>query len=93
VGLFRIEAPATVLFHDYDRIARAVTMEFYKDAIGPEVEPKNLIPTARLIAEQAERLEGHKAVRRYLQSDVSSEYRLFLGPLDLSQPIEGLSRS
>ena len=63
VGLFQIEAPATVLFHDYDRIAHEVTMEFYKNVIGPEVEPKNLIPTARLVAEQAERLEGHKAMR------------------------------
>ncbi len=88
VGLFQIEAPATVLFHGYDRIAREVTMEFYKNVIGPEVEPKNLIPTARLVAEQAERLEGHKAMRRYLQGDVSSEYPVFLGPLDLSQPIE-----
>ncbi len=87
-GLFQIEAPATVLFHDYDRIAREVTLAFYKDVIGPEVEPRNLIPTARLIAEHADRLEGHKAVRRYLQGDVSSEYRLFLGPLDLSQSIE-----
>jgi Zn-dependent protease with chaperone function len=88
VGLFQIEGPATVLFQDYDRIASEVTMLFYKSAIGPEVEPKNLIPTARLVAEQAERLEGHKALRRYLQGDVSSEYRLFLGPLDLSKPIE-----
>ena len=76
------------MFHDYDRIAREVTMEFYKNVIGPEVEPKNLIPTARLVAEQAERIEGHKAMRRYLQGDVSSEYPVFLGPLDLSQPIE-----
>ena len=60
-GLFQIEAPATVLFHDYDRIAREVTLAFYKNVIGPEVEPKNLIPTARLVAEQADRLEGHKA--------------------------------
>ena len=88
VGLFQIDAPATVLFHDYDRIAREVTMEFYKNVIGPGVEPKNLIPTARLVAEQAERLEGHRAMRRYLQGDVSSEYPVFLGPLDLSQPIE-----
>ena len=87
-GLFQIEAPATVLFHDYDRIAREVTLAFYKDVIGPEVEPRNLIPTARLIAEHADRLEGHKAVRRYLQGDVSTEYRLFLGRLDLSQSIE-----
>ena len=84
----RLEAPATVLFHDYDRVAREVTLAFYKNVIGPEVEPKNLIPTARLVAEQADRLEGHKAVRRYLQGDVSSEYRLFLGALDLSQSIE-----
>jgi Zn-dependent protease with chaperone function len=87
-GLFQLEAPATVLFHDYDRIAREVTMVYYKDVIGVEVEPANLIPTARLVAEQAERLEGHKALRRYLQGDVSPEYRLFLGPLDLSQPVE-----
>lgn len=87
-GLFQIEAPATVLFQDYDRTAREVTLAFYKNVIGPEVEPKNLIPTARLAAEHADRVEGHKALRRYLQGDVSSEYRLFLGPLDLSQSIE-----
>ncbi len=87
-GLFQLEAPATVLFHDYDRITRELTLAFYKDVIGPEVEPKNLIPTERLVAEQAGRLEGHKAVRRYLQGDVSTEYRLFFGALDLSQSIE-----
>jgi hypothetical protein len=87
-GLFQIEAPATLLFHDFDHTAREVTLAFYKNVIGPEVEPRNLIPTDRLVAEQSDRLEGHKAVRRYLQGDVSSEYRLFLGALDLSQSIE-----
>ena len=87
-GLFQIEAPATVLFHDYDRVAREVTLVFYKNVIGQEVEPRNLIPTSRLVAEQSDRLEGHKAVRRYLQGDVSSEYRLFLGAIELSQSIE-----
>ncbi len=87
-GLFQIDAPATVLFHDYDRVAREVTLEFYKNVIGQEVEPRNLIPTSRLIAEQSDRVEGHKAVRRYLQGDVSSEYRLFLGAIELSQSIE-----
>ena len=87
-GLFQTEAPATVLFQDFDRIAREVTLAFYKSVIGPEVEPKNLIPTARLVAEHADRVEGHRVLRRYLQGDVSSEYRLFLGALDLSQSIE-----
>ena len=87
-GLFQIEAPATVLFHDYDRVAREVTLAFYKNVIGEEVESRNLIPTSRLVAEQSDRLEGHKAVRRYLQGDVSSEYRLFPGAIELSQSIE-----
>ena len=76
------------MFQDYDRIAREVTLAFYKNVIGPEVEPKNLIPTARLVAEHADRVEGHRVLRRYLQGDVSGEYRLFLGAIDLSQSIE-----
>ena len=87
-GLFQTEAPATVLFQDFDRIAREVTLAFYKSVIGPEVEPKNLIPTARLVAEHAEsgqRSRGYTALSagRRLQRVPPVP-----GALDLSQSIE-----
>jgi Zn-dependent protease with chaperone function len=47
-GVFHLGGPATALFRDFDRLSRAVTFDFYRQAIGKRVKRDALIPVAAM---------------------------------------------
>lgn len=83
-GIFRLEYPATLLFADFDTLARQVTEDYYRAALGPEFDPATLHPVASLLARQAREQEAVKAARRYFQAHLS-----YARPLSLDLPVGG----
>ena len=66
-GIFRLEHPATVLFANFDTLARQVTEDYYREALGPQFDPAAMQPVAILLARQAQEQDAVKAARRYFQ--------------------------
>jgi len=70
-GVFRLEYPASVLFTDFDALARQVTEDYYREALGSGFDPSSLHPVASLLAQQAEGHEALKVARRYFQAHLA----------------------
>ncbi len=51
-GVFHFPEPATVLFKDYDRLSRAVTLAFYRRVFGKRVGREHLIPVEEVFSAQ-----------------------------------------
>ena len=54
-GLFRIEAPAAVLFDDFPNLARRVTERYYRDTLGDQFRPDQMVTTDTLVAKTGEK--------------------------------------
>jgi Zn-dependent protease with chaperone function len=64
-GVFDLDAPASVVFADFSGICRQMTLDYYEDAIGPEVGDTTLVSASELM-EHRERLDAEgEAVDRY----------------------------
>ncbi len=64
-GSFDLDAPAAVAFSDFDALCRELTLEYYEDALGPEVRGTTLVSTSDLM-EHRDRLSAEEdLVDRY----------------------------
>ncbi len=66
-GIFRMEAPASVLLTDFDGLAREASLEFYCNSLGETVSEESLISTVAVVAAQKAAEEENKALARYFQ--------------------------
>lgn len=82
-GMFRIEAPASVLFENFDELSRRVTLGFYRRVLG-EIPTASLESTEDFRGKQDEERAGLEALARYVQGLLSSSRMLRLDMLDLS---------
>lgn len=64
VGVFRIEAPASILFADFGKLCQSVTSGFYRDVLGPEAKVA-IVPVAEIVSRTKARQEASKAIDRY----------------------------
>jgi Zn-dependent protease with chaperone function len=48
-GVFRLERPATVVFGDFDRLSRRVTMEYYRQVLQDRAEHVSIVSNATLL--------------------------------------------
>lgn len=53
-GVFHLDGPATDLFTDFDKLSRAVTLKFYRTAIGKRVTRDSLVPVGAFLGEEKE---------------------------------------
>jgi Zn-dependent protease with chaperone function len=60
------ELPAQVLFNDFPALCRAVTLAWYRDEIGLEVQPANLIATTDLTRSGEHEAATAQQVERFL---------------------------
>ena len=68
VGVFQYEAPAAVLFSDFDALARNVTWDFYRGILrAPSLKPSDLHPVDDLLARQGGDFESRSARNRFFQ--------------------------
>lgn len=78
-GVFRLEHPATVLFANFDTLARQVTEDYYREELGPQFDPAAMQPAAILLARQAQERNAVKAAGRYFQGHLYYARALPLG--------------
>ena len=62
--------PASVLFADYDRLAKATTLQFYRENVDQHLQPAQLHPVAALIERRQAEIETGRALRRYFQTRI-----------------------
>lgn len=48
-GIFRLEAPATALFHDFDDLSRDATLKYYRDTLGDSLQQARLVPVGEVL--------------------------------------------
>jgi hypothetical protein len=66
-GVFMLDAPASVLFHDFCDLSRRATVAFYHQQLEGMVRPENLVGTDQLVAERGQKREKLQSLRRYFQ--------------------------
>ena len=79
VGVFRIEAPAAVLFRDFDNTSRQSTWDQYVELFDGQVQANQVHPVDELIARQERDIAGNKAIGRFFQGSFNA-----LRPLPIS---------
>ena len=87
-GVFRLDAPARVLFGDFDRMCKAVTLSYYRQAIGAEFQPSGLVPTAALLKEQDRIGAARETLHRYFQGQLLQVQQVFLPAAELDAPAD-----
>ena len=64
-GFFRLDGPATDLFRDFDALACATTLDFYRSLFGPQIRKDGLYPVAEVIESQAVAHQAGEAFGRF----------------------------
>ena len=77
-GIFHVDAPATVLFSDFEGLCKMATLYYYQGVIGPDVTPNNLVATKTIVHEQNELDEALETLSRYFQGKILGSHELFL---------------
>ncbi len=60
-------APARVLFRNYERLAKAATLLFYRRALDKPIEPERLCPTEEVLRRRQEERAIAKTLARFFQ--------------------------
>lgn len=78
--------PATVLFENFERLSKSVTLRLYREVLGPGINSRLLRPAAELLEEQRIEREAFEALHRYFQVRIPAFYPLPLGNLPAAAP-------
>lgn len=65
-GIFRLDAPAELLFHNFSRLCQNSTFDLYREVFGDGVKRERLYPVAEIERRHTATQEAHKAVRRFM---------------------------
>lgn len=76
--IFACSGPATMLFANFKMIAHAVTLSFYRDVVGLEVDRENLVPAEGLVAERTQANDVGKAAVEYFAPGLIPQHPLLL---------------
>lgn len=80
------DLPATLLFDRFQVLSKAVTEQFYRDALDQEVPPRMLHPVEKLLDRQMEEIHSGKALRRYFQTEIPQLRPLPIAPQSAEAP-------
>ncbi|MBK8978741.1 MAG: M48 family metallopeptidase [Planctomycetes bacterium] len=70
-GVFAIDAPARILFDDFERLCRDATARHYRERLGRGLRDAELVPVAAYAAEQGAEDERRRSLRRYFFGTLS----------------------
>jgi hypothetical protein len=85
-GIFDIDAPATLLFRNYDDLAKRATVAFYHEALAGQVRPDHLVATCTLVEDRGKKKQSYMALRRYCQDLVNAIRPVYPGAGDGEVP-------
>jgi Zn-dependent protease with chaperone function len=71
-GIFHDDGPATILFSDFDRLAKIKTKEFYESRIEKTIAPEKFISVDNMLEMQKAERTCYEALGRYFQGRFSS---------------------
>ncbi len=66
-GIFCGAGPATSLFRDFDGLARAVSLTFYREFVAEDIRAPSLVSVHELVGRQRAIRDGQSALLRYFQ--------------------------
>lgn len=69
--VFASDLPATVLFRDFDALARSVTLDYYREVLGEAVRPDRLVAVEEVVTRQERSNQEGEALARYFQDAVN----------------------
>ncbi len=85
-GIFRLKAPASVLFSNFQRESKRVTSDFYRLIFGRKMKKNELHPVKELLVRQEAEKECFKALNRFYQGTYSPLRPLILTSLSIQAP-------
>jgi hypothetical protein len=77
-GMFRLDAPATVLFHDFGGLCRRATESLYREHMGALYKREHLMKTEVLVTKKEERKEAQGSLTRFFQGLIDPTRAVFL---------------
>ena len=78
--------PASILFSRFQEISKAVTEQYYRDALNQKISPRMLHPVEKLLDRQSEEIHARKALRRYFQAEIPLLRPLPIAPQSAETP-------
>lgn len=76
------DLPASVLFHDFERVSKAITLQHYKALLAEDFDKSKVKSTEILIGQREAEIEAGKALDRYFQVHIP-----ILRPLRLADDV------
>ena len=70
-AVFDYSPPASLLFRNFEALAKRVSLDYYRGVLGKEVMPKNLVSVGTMVKSQDEELENSRALGRFCQGHFS----------------------
>ena len=64
------ELPASLLFQRFEEISKALTRQFYENALSQPISPRILHSVDKLLERQNLQIEAGKALARYFQTQI-----------------------
>ena len=80
------DLPASVLFGRFREISKAITEQYYRDALNQKISAKMLHPVEKLLERQGEEINAAKALKRYFQTDIPLLRPLPIAPQSTETP-------
>ena len=80
------DLPASVLFGRFREISKAITEQYYRDALNQKITSKMLHPVEKLLERQSEEINAAKALKRYFQTDIPLLRPLPIAPQSTETP-------
>ncbi|HVM60446.1 MAG TPA: M48 family metalloprotease [Verrucomicrobiae bacterium] len=87
-GVFLATEPATALFHDFDELARSITIMHYQQGLRLALAPEHLVPVEETDRENRGQLEGEQAAKRFLEGNMSIFRPLTITERDIVPPAD-----
>lgn len=85
-GVFRLKAPANILFTQFSREAKYVTRDFYLSVFGKKIPREELHSVDELLVRQDDEDKSHHAVQRYYQGAIYPNRQLSFSVQEIQVP-------
>ncbi len=82
-GIFRLQAPATLLFRDFDAVSKRATVLYYTRMLGDEFKHDKLVSNATLVERDAADQAGWESFGRFFPAGMLNTH-----PLSLPETLE-----
>lgn len=87
-GVISSDAPADVLFSNFEVMCKAATLVFYRENVHPDIGAEKLVSTQELAKEEKKAKSEHDAVREFLGHAFSRSRVLILDNIHMEAPAD-----